>query len=501
MTITLDRRLGSIRGRLRLPGTDMLTGSVKIGLRRGPRGKPTDMSPFRLDLSRTVVANRDGTFLIAELPPGRYELTPEFGPDVPFSAKPIQPQEIAPCGTISALEIALERIPIVTGRVIDETTGQGIAGVSLRVYRFLRSNSLTPGNVATTDESGRYRVAVEPGQIMIQPDAPPRTHMGMARESCPRLEVKADQSWPDLKLARAVAIDGMALDSAGKSVSGAEVRLVVPNVHLMFGSEEPVFTHTDGSFRLEQLDPDDRVPVRARTRDATTDGAIVIRTKEQKEKGKLTVTLNPKHAFRVKGRVVDQRGKPIVNVAGTLWWSRQLVSEKMMKGMGYGSALDSLKTDQDGRFISQALWPGDRYKVAFESKAFAKAETPETTGTAGQVHDFGTISLIESSAHVAGKVVDSAGKPIADATVFNRGDGPRPVTTQTDSNGIFRLEDLYSGARYAYAQRRLSLCPPGRRAGYCSPEVRVRPQGWLPLHGGGRGRRHRRPERAAAPAR
>ncbi len=315
------------------------------------------------------------------------------------------------------------------------------------------SNSLTPGNMATTDGSGNYRVAVEPGKIMIQPDAPPRTHMAMATESCPRLEVKADQSWPDLKLLRAVDIDGVAMDSAGKSVSGAEVRLVVPDVQMMFGSKEPVFTHPDGSFRLEQLDPDDRVPVRARTRDAATDGAIVIRTKEQKEKGKLTVTLDPKYAFRVKGRVVDQRGKPIANLAATLWWSRQLVSEKMMKGMGYGSALDSLKTDQDGRFLSNALWPGDRYKVSFESKVFAKAETPETTGTAGQVHDFGTISLIESSAHVAGRVVDSAGKPVADARVFNRGDGPRPVATQTDSNGSFRLEDLYSGARYAYARR------------------------------------------------
>src|SRR5208282_2932652 len=88
-----------------------------------------------------------------------------------------------------------------------------------------------------------------------------------------------------------------------------------------------------------------------------------------------------------------------------------------------------------------------------ESKVFAKAETPETTGTAGQVHDFGTISLIETSAHIAGRVVGSDGKPIADARVFNRGDGPNPVATRTAPDGSFRLEDLYSGARFAYARR------------------------------------------------
>ena len=84
-----------------------------------------------------------------------------------------------------------------------------------------------------------------------------------------------------------------------------------------------------------------------------------------------------------------------------------------MKGTGLGSLLDQVKTGQDGRFVSQALWAGDRYKVAIESKGYAKAESPDVTGTAGQVHDLGTISLVEISAFVAGRVVDSAGKPIA----------------------------------------------------------------------------------------
>jgi len=433
VTITLDRRLGSIGGRLLPPGGHLLTGSIKIGLGREPARRPANLGPFQIHLSRTVTVAKDGTFRVSELPPGRYELTPEFGPDAAYSAKPVQPQELAPDAAISTLQIPLERKPTITGRVIDESTGQGIAGVSLRAYKIQRGNSLMYGNLATTDGSGNYRLAVEPGTIMIQPDGPPLTHMGMARESCPRFEVKADRSWPDLKLSRAVVIDGVVVDSAGKSVFGAEVRLVVPDVKGFFEDAPMVITLPDGSFRLEQVDPDDRVPVRARTRDAATEGAIVIQTKEQKEKGKLTVTIDPKFAFRVKGRAVDQRGKPIANISATLWWSRQLVSEKTMKGMGYGSAMDSLKTDQDGRFVSQALWPGDRYKVSFESKVFAKAETPETTGTTGQVHDFGTISLIETSAHIAGRVVGSDGKPIADAGVFNRGDGPHPVAIRTPS--------------------------------------------------------------------
>src|SRR5262249_25076710 len=115
--------------------------------------------------------------------------------------------------------------------------------------------------------------------------------------------------------------------------------------------------------------------------------------------------------------------------------------------------LDLLKTDQDGRFVSQALWPGDRYKVSIESDLFAKAETPEITGSAGQIHDFGTISLVEASQHLAGQVVGSNGQPIAGARVFNRGDGPRPIATETSSDGHFRLEGFYSGSRFAFARR------------------------------------------------
>ncbi len=179
----------------------------------------------------------------------------------------------------------------------------------------------------------------------------------------------------------------------------------------------------------------------------------MIRTNEQKDKGKLTVTIDPKFAFRVKGRIVDQRGKPVSNVPVTIWWTRLLVSEKSMKGTGIGSALDMVKTDPDGRFVSQALWPGDSYKVSVESRIFAKAETPDIKGTAGETHDFGTISLVETSAHVAGRVVGSDGKPIAGAQVFNRGDSPRPVSTQTGPDGRFLLDGLYSGSRYAFARR------------------------------------------------
>jgi uncharacterized GH25 family protein len=454
-TITLDRRLGSLSGRFTVPDGGPLAETIKLNLQRKTSAAPADQTAFQFHLFRTITVNRDGTFKIGSLPPGRYDLTPELSADAPFTAKPISAIEVKPGAVVSNREIPLVRVPLVTGRVVDEATGQGIAGVGVRAYRVRSDNNLGYGNQATTDRSGRYTVAVEPGVVKIQPDTPPKSHMAMDREHCPKQEVRADQTWPDLKLARSIEIDGLVVDSTGKPVPGAEVYLVVPEVGgFGFGADSgPTLSGQDGSFRLEQLDPDDLIPVRARTHDAATDRAIVIRTKEQKAKGKLTVTIDPKFAFRVKGRVVDQRGRPVAGVPVTLSWSRMLVSEKQMQHMGLGSGLDFIRTDQDGRFDSQALWPGDRYKASVESKLFARAETPEVRGSAGQVHDFGTIALVEATEHLAGQVLDSDGKPIAGARVFNRGDSPRPTSTTTSGDGRFRLEGLFSTARFAFARR------------------------------------------------
>src|SRR4029079_8797773 len=106
-----------------------------------------------------------------------------------------------------------------------------------------------------------------------------------------------------------------------------------------------------------QIDPTDKIPVRARTADATSDGAMIIRPSELNPPGKLTVTVSPQATARLAGRVVDQRGKPVADAPVSLWWNRMLVSEKAMKGMGLGSMLDQVKTGADGKFLTAALWP------------------------------------------------------------------------------------------------------------------------------------------------
>ena len=87
------------------------------------------------------------------------------------------------------------------------------------------------------------------------------------------------------------------------------------------------------------------------------------------------------------------------------------------------------------------------------AEGYGNAESPEITGLAGEDHDFRAIRLVGASGGVAGQVLDTAGKPVADATVFNRGDRAAAVTARTDLRGRFQLEGLLKGGKYVFVRK------------------------------------------------
>ncbi len=297
-----------------------------------------------------------------------------------------------------------------------------------------------------------YRIEARPGKVQVQPNAIPKTYLGLWSSDCPRLEVATDRTWPDLKLRRATELDGVVVDAAGQPVVGAEVIATVPDPRGHGWGGTRTRTGPGGTFHLEQLDPDDTLPLRARTREATTDGTIVItpRTVE----GKLKLTIDPKFAFRIRGLVTDRSGKRIAGARAQLQWTRNYVTaHPEARSIGIGGALESCTTSEAGWFVFRDLWPGDRYKVIVVAPGYGKAEALEVTGKAGATHDCGTIVLTGIEGHLAGRAVGSDGRPIAGATVFNRGDGPRQVEVLTDDQGRFRLESMFPGTKYAFARK------------------------------------------------
>lgn len=445
VTIALDGRLGRIEGRLVPPEAGKFEGEIPVVVHR----HPSTGAGFSLLYFRTLRIGGDGRFRFDDLPPGRYSLHAGAEPKTGYQADPIADVDVGPEATVAGVNVPLRRLVKISGRVVDAVSGEGLGGVRVAAALVL-GNSLRHVDQVETDARGRYTVHVAPGKAVIQPRSVPKSHLGLDYESCPKLDVAADRDWPEIQLPRAMALEGVVVDGAGKPVEGAEVQVVKPDLMGTVSSRGVTLTAKDGSFRLEQLDPDDTLPVRARTKDAATDGAVVIRPGTVT--GKLTLTVDPKNASRVRGIVADQSGKPIPRASIKVWWNRNYVSEKTRLS-GVGSVLEADTTDAQGRFASSALWPGDHYKVAVAAEGFGSAESPQVAGRAGEDHDLGTIRLVGTSGHVAGRVVDTAGKPVAGASVFNRGDGPVAVFTQTDPGGMFRLDDLFVGSKFVFARK------------------------------------------------
>jgi protocatechuate 3,4-dioxygenase beta subunit len=446
--ITLDHRLGRIKGWLKPTDARGFTGPMRVYVRlEGPRGRSA-AGPVSLRYNAGMEASQDGSFQFDGLPPGRYVVDATSEKDAPFIAKAVGGVEVAPNG-VATVEVPLERLVTITGRVIDAPTGKGVANISVACYR-LDFVYLKEMRTSRTDAEGRYSVLAQPGTVHIEAQGLPKSYLGPTPEEYPNLEVKADRTVPDLKLTHATGLDGIVVDEAGHPVPSAEVYFVFLPERRWSRREEPMRTGPDGTFQLDQLHPDDKARLWARAGDATTNGTIVAQPKQ----GKVTLTVNPKYSVRLRGLVTDSSGQRVAGAKVSLWWTRWYPPGKEGRPvMSTSSVQETYTTAENGLFVFRRLWPEDSYNVVVEARGHNKGESSRMTAKLGETHDLGRIVLINTDTYVAGRVVGSDGHPIVGAEVFNRGDAPGPVATATDSQGRFRLAGLLPGTRFVFVRK------------------------------------------------
>ncbi len=453
VTVVLDGRLGRINGRLKPPDPRALPDQLALGLYSSPLPASAVPGPYEVFCRRNGTADKDGVFQFDGLPPGRYTVSAYFDSAGIIATRPEFEIEVGP-GAVAQLEIPLQRLPTITGRLVDAQTGKGIAGVSLvSLLREEGKNSNIWCGEATTDAEGRYAIPARPGKILINLKDVPKTHLRLDHSEFPSLDVKTDQTWPELKLSPAIGLDGIVVDRTGKPVAGAEVFVDVPDPPGVHSHDRPIVTGPGGTFHIDQLEADDAVSLHARAGGATTDGAIVVETGAANDKRKITLTIDPAHACRIRGLVTDLTGKRIAGANLMLRWHRSYVTKKPNRASGVGSPIAMYTTTDNGLFVFRDLWPGDRYSIVIEARGHARIETPELTAKAGETLDAGKIVLANTSGYLAGRVIGSDGKPIAGANIFNHGDAPGPVATSSDADGRFRLAGVFPGRKYAFVRK------------------------------------------------
>ncbi len=215
--ITLDHRLGRIKGRLKPTDARGFTGQMRVYVRLdGPRGRSAP-GPVSLRFNSGMEASQDGSFQFDGVPPGRYVVDASSEKDASFIAKAVGGVEVAPNG-VATVEVPLERLVTITGRVIDAQTGKGVPNIPVACYHIdhLYRKEMRSGR---TDAEGRYSVLAQPGTVHIEAQGLPKSYLGPIPEEYPNLEVKADRTVPDLKLTHAIGLDGIVVDRSGPSGS------------------------------------------------------------------------------------------------------------------------------------------------------------------------------------------------------------------------------------------------------------------------------------------
>ena len=182
-----------------------------------------------------------------------------------------------------------------------------------------------------------------------------------------------------------------------------------------------LYTNERGTIRTRGLDPTgERFTVTA-DGFGSWRGDLELDTEHPTAEKEMTVSLSS--GASVSGIVVDERGERVPEA----WVAIRSVRNDWF---------DSASANERGEFTLPAIAPG---KLTLHATAKAYVATPEMLIEHDGVHPTtGVVVVVKLGAEIAGRVVDSSGKPVAGATI--RGAG-----AETDADGRFVAVGLEPG--------------------------------------------------------
>lgn len=159
----------------------------------------------------------------------------------------------------------------------------------------------------------------------------------------------------------------------------------------------------------------------------------------------------------ITGRVVDGDGRPVADAEVRVW---QKLPGPMGQGVAdqpirfaEGDGGDVLRTDADGRFETPDVVVPDAFARVFvdaEGMLTARGDWIEIR----QETSPHQVRLVMRRLRIlAGQVLDRQQRPLEGVTVFNAGDVPERLETQSDGDGKFMLPGVPEGSVFLFAEK------------------------------------------------
>jgi RNA polymerase sigma factor (sigma-70 family) len=401
--------------------------------------------------SAEVVADERGMFTIPSIATGSLQLGVRLDEALPVRPRFPESLVIRP-GGVNHVDITMEKAVRVRGVIRIKGSGKPVPGASVHVYY----GSAQQGDTPVTDAEGRYESHVLAGDVRMQIIAMPQDLVQLGEPWNERHKVPSNVEvfdLPAIELVPGRSIKGRLVRGQDQPVAKARIAASAESRLYGYGMSD-----AKGEFTLTGVPEGFALGYKAWVEDTVgwVDAAIVRESPLLLRVGR-DVTAAPGAEIEISGTVVDPQGKPLAAASVTV-----TIETGSQPGDRPGS---TLVTHQRSKLTTDA---NGRYAMTFSSekgKRFRAVATPEKRTIAGtawvdargdQPVRFAPLRVMPLGS-ITGRVVDTAGRPVAAATVFNWGN-PVPLTSVvTAPDGAFQLDGLPPG------EFRLSVEAPGYR--------------------------------------
>jgi protocatechuate 3,4-dioxygenase beta subunit/peroxiredoxin len=365
-------------------------------------------------------------------------------------------------GPLDGQDFTLGKGVLVSGRFVEAETGKPVPDGHVEVGRKGVSFGLRPVS-AQTQPDGTFEVRAAPGEVVLYAHA---DSGDIPREQAEReltLVAGQDQTNIEFKTEPPLTFKGKVVDSKGKALAGAEVR-----VKREYGSiRRSVKADTDkrGQFELslpgQQVGQYEFVALEATHPQMTGYRGVLMTALVERSDAEGTIKM--KRVGAIRGRVVDEQGKPIpgAKVAASL------VFERPEGGATWQTLDRRLETDVNGRFDVATAVSGVKYSVEASADNFGRRQSEVPSVPENGAYEVPDAVLPVADQIVEGTVTDEDGNPVSGVRLNCYGSTQPERNTTTDAQGRFRLDKIVAGELYISANRQ------GAQGGYEYGNVRA----------------------------
>ncbi len=429
------RPAGRIEGKVVAERPEWAKG-LKVYLSTSDPSDPYDIGFNRTAGNAQVTSGPDGTFVVPAIAGGRLSIM--VGVDNALPVRPRLPENLdIPAGQTTRVEIPLVPAVKVAGVIRVAGTGQPVKGASISVG----FGSPRQSDQVETDAQGRFTAHVLPGDVTTQVISMPD---GLVQLGAPWAEKhrvpEGAQTFdlPAIEVVKGHTITGRVVDAQDRPVADVSLNGVSGDRRYGFGQ-----TDKNGAFSLSDVPAglEMSYQVWPSQHENPVDAQIVTR-----EPLVLRVDLVGRMANsgkpevpQVIGTVVDADGQPVAGAEVTLI----VQSQNTM-------TLPRVVTDEKGMYHHPGrITKGNRYRAIVSPGKYAIAASPEVVSEGTDSITLPPISVARLRT-IAGRVVDTEGRPVAAARVLGWGN-PAPLSSAvTGSTGRFQLDGFSRGPAWLF---------------------------------------------------